>query len=151
MKKTSAPLPDTGLRTSFGTDGAIREADPTKSSIEGMSPYAAWRIGTLFTNGGIKYKDFRNWEKGMNVMRFVGAILRHTFQYVARDRREDHLAAIAWNAMCIMHFEEVGATSGKTFEELDDRPRWGSPRQPCPSLEKTGSLGGKTVRGRPKR
>ena len=123
-EKNASGLPDSGVRTSFGDGMAIREADPNKPAIEGMSPFAAIRLGLLFTKGGIKYKDFRNWEKGMPVTRYVGAILRHTFQYLARDTSEDHLAAIMWNAQCLAHHEAVGTTSGKTFADIDDRPKW---------------------------
>lgn len=112
-----AALPDSGERTSFGDGMAIREADPDKASIEGVSPYAMFRLGRLFTKGGIKYGDFRNWEKGMPMMRCAGAILRHTFQWMMRDESEDHMAAVMWNAQAVMHYEEVKP-------ELDDRPRW---------------------------
>ena len=110
-------LPDSGLRESFGEDGAIREADPTKPSIEGVSPFEMQRLGTLFTAGGEKYGDFRNWEKGMPIMRFYASMLRHLFKWVARDTSEDHMASVMWNAQAIMHFEELRP-------DLDDRPEW---------------------------
>lgn len=125
---TNQKLPDSGTRTSFGEGMAIREADPNKPSVEGISPFAIFRLGTLFTKGGIKYGEFRNWEKGMPVTRMVGAIIRHTFQYLARDESEDHLAAIMWNAQCLIHYESVGGISGKSFKELDDRPVWDKKR-----------------------
>lgn len=117
-------LPDSGTRVRFGKGMAIREADPNKPAVDGISPYAALRLGMHFTRGGVKYKNFRNWELGQPITRYIGAILRHTFLYLARDEREDHIAAIMWNAQCIAHHEEVGTMSGKTFEQIDDRPRW---------------------------
>ena len=39
---------------------------------------------------------------------FVDSMLRHGQQYLAGDRSEDHLAAVAWNAFSLMHFEELG-------------------------------------------
>lgn len=117
-------LPDSGHRHSYGKGLAVREADPNKSSLEGISPFALKRLGMLLTKANAKYGNYRNWEKGMPIMRYVGGILRHTAEYEIGDTSEDHLAAIMWNAMCVMHHEEVGSTSGFTFEELDDRPRW---------------------------
>lgn len=96
---------------------AVREADPDKPAMEGVSPYAMERLGAHLTRGGQKYGDFRNWERGMPITRCIGAVLRHTFQYLRRDDSEDHMAAVMWNAMAILHFEE-------TRPELDDRPDW---------------------------
>lgn len=110
-------LPDSGERESFGEGLAIREADPDKPAVEGISPFMILRLGTHLTNGGKKYGDFRNWEKGMPFTRCIGAIVRHIFQYLARDESEDHLAAVAWNVMALIHYEE-------TKPELDDRPVW---------------------------
>ena len=118
------PLPDSGERTSYGDGKAVREADPDKPAVEGIPPTALLRLGTLFTNGGIKYRDtpegFRNWEKGMPWMRCYGAILRHALQWLLRDQKEDHLAAIAWNALALIHYE-----SYERYAEDDDRPDWG--------------------------
>lgn len=117
-------LPDTGKRIQYGEDGAIREDDPDKALVEGISPYAIMRLGSLFTKGHKKYGDFRNWEKGMPITRYIGAIMRHTALYMMRDTREDHLAAIMWNAAAIIHHEEVGTSTGKSFEDIDDRPKY---------------------------
>lgn len=76
-----------------------------------------FRLGQLFTAGGIKYGDFRNWEKGMPLTRFYEAILRHSFQWMLGDESEDHMAAVMWNAQAIMHLEQ-------TKPSLDDRPDW---------------------------
>lgn len=121
-------LHDNGTREQFGVGMAFREADPVKPACEGISPFALLRLGMHFTRGGVKYKDapggFRNWEAGMPVTRYVGAILRHTIFYLLRDTREDHAAAIMWNAQALMHHEAVGTNSGRSFAEIDDRPRW---------------------------
>lgn len=127
-------LPDSGLRSGFHAGGAVREADPDKPKLEAISPYALNRLGMLLAKADKKYEDAggcRNWEKGMSIMRYVGGILRHAGLYVLRDRREDHPAAIMWNAMCIAHHEEVGAVDHETgeqfsFADLDDRPVWTS-------------------------
>ncbi len=124
LMETKDPLPDGGTRVSFGEGMAVREGDTEKARVDGISPYAMHRLGMLFTRGGIKYKDFRNWEKGMPTTRYIGAIIRHVYKYLARDTTEDHLAAVMWNAAALMHHEAVGTTSGKTFADIDDRPHW---------------------------
>lgn len=112
-------LPDTGHRVQFGEGRAIREADPWKPAMEGISPFMLERLGVLLAKGAQKYGDFRNWERGMPFTRCIGAILRHTAAYMARRTDEDHLAAVVWNAMVLIHYEDVGLGP-----ELDDRPDW---------------------------
>lgn len=111
-------LPDTGSRSGFEVGGAVREDDPDKPAMEGISPFAAVRLGEHLSRGAQKYGDMRNWEKGMPYTRCIGAILRHTFAYLRGGDEEDHLAAIMWNAMALIHYEEVGDP------DLDDRPLW---------------------------
>jgi hypothetical protein len=120
-------LPDSGLRESFGVGLAVREADPNKPALDGISPYAELALGTLMAKAREKYKDaggFRNWEKGIPVMRCVRAIRSHTIAFQLGDEKEDHLAAIMWNAMVLIHYRDGGTASGVTFAELDDRPKW---------------------------
>lgn len=116
-------LPDSGERVSFGEDAAIREGVDEKPAMEGISPYALERVGMHFTRGGKKYGDFRNWEKGMPFSRMVGAILRHTAAYMRRDDSEDHLAAIAWNSLALLHYSSL-----TQYDHFDDRPNWGGVR-----------------------
>lgn len=109
-------LPDSGQRQQFA-GGAIRETEG-KARVDGISPHALLRLGRLFTQGGLKYGDFRNWEKGLPFSTFIGGIFRHLLAYELGDRSEDHLAAIMWNAQALIHFEEQGRA------DLDDRPDW---------------------------
>lgn len=120
-------LPDSGHRTSFGEGMAVREADPMKPALEGISPFALLRLGVLLAKAGEKYPSYKNWEAGMPVSRYIGAIFRHLVSYMAGDTSEDHLAAILWNAAACAHHEVVGSTSGKTFADLDDRSAWANP------------------------
>lgn len=120
-------LPDSGVRESFGEGLAVREADPTKPALAGISPFLELALGELMRKAGEKYKDaggYRNWEKGMPVMRVVDSLKRHLNAFQRGDVTEDHLAAIAWNAMVLIHYRDGGTTTGKGFAELDDRPRW---------------------------
>lgn len=115
----AADLPDSGERETLVDGGAVRES-VDKPAIEGVSPYAMERLGWHFTAGGKKYGDFRNWERGMPMMRMCASLLRHVFLWIRRDDSEDHMAAVMWNAQAIMHYEEVRP-------DLDDRPVWPKP------------------------
>lgn len=89
-------------------EGAARENDDIdKGRPDLISPHGFHRLAVHYARGHEKYKKFgdRNWEKGLSITRCVGSILRHTFKYLAGYHDEDHLAAIAWNAFAIMHFE----------------------------------------------
>ena len=103
---------DSGERREFET-GAVRDVQVSKPRPDLISPYALWRIGVHLAKGAEKYGP-RNWEKGMPFSVFVASLCRHLVQYMMKDRVEDHLAAICFNVMAIMHFEETGR------KELDD-------------------------------
>jgi hypothetical protein len=65
-----------------------------------------------------------NWRKGMPFCRTADSLIRHIFQWLDRDSTEDHLAAIACNAMFLMHYEQA-------HRNLDDRcpPRFETPNR----------------------
>lgn len=114
-------LPDGGSRTSFQQGEAIREGDETRPALEGISPFMLIRLGNLLRRADRKYGDYRNWEKGMPFHRYIGGISRHLALLMLRDESEDHLAAIVWNVMCMIHHQELGQDQ---MQELDDRPVW---------------------------
>jgi hypothetical protein len=117
---------DSGQRQEFAT-GAKRDTQSNKPRYALISPFAMKRLASLLARGAEKY-DERNWEKGMPFSRFMESAMRHLNQYLMKeDPSEDHLAAVLFNIMAIMHFEEVGRT------DLDDLPRWISERtEPSP-------------------
>jgi DNA polymerase-3 subunit alpha len=75
-------------------------------------------FGTMMARGAVKYDEW-NWSKGMNFKRLYESMSRHAMQYYMGDRSEDHLSAVMFNAMAILHFEEIGRE-----EELNDLPKW---------------------------
>lgn len=108
-------LKDGGKRETYNT-GAIREPATGKGAYELMSPFALMRIAKHYENGAKKYAD-RNWEHGIPFGRLIQSATRHLNQWEQGDRSEDHLAAICWNVMAMIHFEEVGMD-----KELNDYP-----------------------------
>lgn len=94
----------TETKDSFVT-GAVRSSSEGRGRPQDISPYAMVRFAALLERGAALYGP-RNYQKGMSLCRTCGAILRHTFQYLAGDRSEDHAAAIMFNAMCLIDTEE---------------------------------------------
>jgi hypothetical protein len=60
-----------------------------------------------------------NWKKGLPLRRYINSMFRHITQYNAGDREEDHLAAIAWNALALAS-SEVLILQGAMSLEMDD-------------------------------
>ena len=58
------------------------------------------RHAELMARGAVKYNR-GNWKKACTeeeLQRFKDSLLRHTMQYLAGEKEEDHLAAILFNA-----------------------------------------------------
>ena len=115
-------LKDSGIREKFST-GAVRDGDAaSKPAYELISPMALKRIAQHYANGAKKYAK-RNWEAGIPMDRTMASLLRHINQYREGLRDEDHLAAIAWNAIALMHYEEMIAR-GLLPKNLMDIPSY---------------------------
>lgn len=117
MKKTilEGKMQDSGERQKFES-GAVRDTTTGKGRFDLISPELYFRISKWAELGATKYSD-RNWEKGMPISRCYDSCMRHLVKYLDGWDDEDHLAAVAWNAMAIMHFE-------KHNPELQDIPSW---------------------------
>ncbi len=112
---------DSGERQEFVT-GAVRDTAEGKPRPDLISPFAEERVGAWLMMGAEKYEE-RNWEEGMPFSRCMASLRRHTMAYQQGKREEDHLAAIIFNAMAIIHYEEM-IERGVLPEELDDMPRY---------------------------
>ena len=88
-----------------------------------ISPFFLRRLGRWLTIGAQKYAK-RNWESGMPLSRCVDSLFRHLTAYMAGERDEDHLAAMACNVMFLIHYEEM-IERGALATELDDLPEYG--------------------------
>lgn len=109
---------DSGQREEYET-GARRDTQEGKPRYDLIPSFALKRLAGLYARGAEKYDD-HNWTKGITFSRMLASLERHLHQFKQGDTDEDHLAAIAWNALGIMHFQEVG------YDELDDLPRFNS-------------------------
>ena len=111
---------DEKTRINFGENSAQREEVTGKGRPDLISPFALMRLGKWTEEGAIKY-GVRNWEDGMPFNRYTQSIMRHLVKWMANDTTEDHLAAIMWNAMGIIHHQELGES-----EKWDDMPKYNS-------------------------
>lgn len=96
---------DSGKRQDFVT-GARRDVQDDKARYDLISPIMLTRLAELMARGAKKYGD-RNWEKGIPLSRYYASLFRHMIQWAEGDTTEDHLAAVCFNAMGIMHTEQL--------------------------------------------
>lgn len=95
--------------------------DSDKNRLELISPFAEWGLGLVLTHGAKKYAP-RNWEKGINFSRVIGAIKRHLN---AIERGEDldpesgmpHADHLFAEAMFLSHFFHLY----EQYKSFDDR------------------------------
>ena len=106
MTMSKYGMTDSGRRQSFGKGMAIRDTADDKPRPDLISPFAEERQGHWLRMGAAKYAE-RNWENGMPFSRCVASLKRHVMKYQQGKRDEDHLAAIMFNAMALIHYEEM--------------------------------------------
>jgi hypothetical protein len=111
-------LQDSGERVTYGDNTATREPARGKGRQDLISPWALNRLARHYENGSEKYSE-RNWEKGMPFSRYTASMFRHVLAWMQKNKSEDHLAAIAWNAFAIMHHQELG--EDKVWDDIPDR------------------------------
>lgn len=94
---------DSGNREEFSS-GAVRDTQDDKPRYDLIPPKGLKRVAELYARGATKYAD-HNWRKGMPSSRFMASMMRHSEQYRAGDRDEDHLAGVIFNALALIEFE----------------------------------------------
>lgn len=119
-------MESSGQERTFST-GAVRDAADKKPMLQLISPYLHFRLGEWlrFACKDRQPKPYppRNWEKGMPFSETIGSIERHIQQYKLGSTAEDHLAAIAFGAMALMHYEEE-IRAGRMDPAIDDMPKY---------------------------
>lgn len=96
---------DSGERQEFDS-GSVRDTQEGKPRYDLIPPAPMKRLAELYARGAEKYGE-HNWTKGQPVSRFQSSLERHYKQWVEGETDEDHLAAVLWNTMAIMHFEDT--------------------------------------------
>lgn len=110
---------DSGQRQEFGT-GAVRDVQQGKGRYDLLPYHAIHRLAKHFENGAIKYGD-DNWRQGIPLRRYLDSMLRHAFKVLAGFQDEDHIAAVIWNACCMLETQEL-IQQGKLSKELNNLP-----------------------------
>ncbi len=105
-------------KQTFST-GAQRDEESEKLRYDLIPVEGLARLAQHYTTGAKHYGE-NNWAKGIPFLRYYSSILRHLFQWRMGDNSEDHLAAIAWGCMSLMHHEEQIA-KGLLPVDLDKR------------------------------
>lgn len=112
-------LPDSGTRNVYST-GAQRDNREGKGRYDLISPYALRLLAIRLEEGAKKYEE-RNWEKGMDVGRYLDALQRHAGQLMMGDNSEDHVGAMLFNVMALAHTLEM-IRLGRLDPSLDNLP-----------------------------
>lgn len=94
-------IKDSGERTTFDS-GAQRDRGGEKSRPDLISPFFAERLGWHMMRGARKYQAW-NYCKGMPNSEYWASLNRHVQCAAMGMTDEDHLAAIAFNVMGLMH------------------------------------------------
>lgn len=107
----------TGAKKATFKSGAQRDVRGGKPRPDLVSPFMMMRLGEHMRKGAEKYSE-HNWAKGMPYSVYVEGMYRHLLQYQMGDVKEDHLSALIFNAMAIIHYEETG------MSYLNNLPRY---------------------------
>jgi hypothetical protein len=112
-------IKDSGTRSEFFT-GAVRDCQENKGRMDLLPVRAIIELAKHFEAGSNKYGD-RNWEKGINLSRYMDSALRHAMKFLRGDRDEPHLEAACWNLMCCLDTMKR-IEEGLLPKELNDIP-----------------------------
>lgn len=91
-------------KTRAFVSGSIRDSAEGKPRMELLPFDLLERVAVWYALGAEKYGD-NNWRKGQQQSAVLGSLLRHISKYMRGMTDEDHLAAIVWNALCLMNVE----------------------------------------------
>lgn len=118
-------LPKTGEQKVWES-GAGKEDSQGRGRYDLVSTYGLRRLAKRYEDGAQKYAE-RNWEQGIPYMKLVDSMKRHLDQWIEHEDSEDHLAAVAFWAFALMHYEDLNMT------EIDDRPIYRTNPEPTDS------------------
>jgi hypothetical protein len=101
------------------TTGSKRGSQEGKTRYDLIDPYFLKELGDLMHRGEKIYGE-NNWKLGQPISRTYASLLRHTVELVLYPKdEENHLAAIAYNTMVIIHHIRAIA-EGELPSELAD-------------------------------
>ena len=86
--------------------GSFRERTPGRGIYACMPMCGLKRLAQRYEYGKLKYGKADAYKDGLPVQDSIDSMFRHLVSYLEGDNSEDHMAAIAWGALCVMHVEE---------------------------------------------
>lgn len=104
MSKDKFITKDSGERQEFPT-GSRRDSQKGKPRYDLIPVDPLTRLAHLYARGAEKYDD-NNWMKGQPMSRVYASLFRHMIAWRQGDKTEDHLAAVCFNAMALMYYED---------------------------------------------
>ena len=87
--------------------GATRSTGVVGMAYHLISTWGLRRLAKRYALGAVTH-GARNWEDGIPVGDTIDHMIGHLMLYLQGDRIDDHMAAIAWGAFAIMHYEDTG-------------------------------------------
>lgn len=97
--------------------GGIRQSALGKGTFKYIPTVALRRLSHRYQYGEIKYGATDNFKKGLPISDCWDSAMRHMVAYLEGDNSEDHMAAVIWNACCIMEME----CNNRNFVDIDSR------------------------------
>lgn len=85
--------------------GAVRDTAEGKPRMGLLPLDLLRRVAMHYTKGADKY-EADNWRLGQPKDTTMDSLLRHLYAYRAGMDDEDHLSAVIWNALSMMHVDE---------------------------------------------
>jgi hypothetical protein len=108
MKHKYSSVTTSGNGMHVNENGGSRDSADDKLDYTLLPIPALNRITQHYVNGLKKYGR-NNWHKlstPEDIERYKQSMFRHLIQYLEGKDNEDHLAAVVWNAMALLYFEE---------------------------------------------
>lgn len=79
-----------------------------QARYDSISPIALRRLAETHYEGDFVYGRY-NWRKGLPISDTLNHCIKHLFEYLAGDKKEDHLSHALWGVAAAMHYEETFA------------------------------------------
>lgn len=109
-----AELKTSGQQRQFNS-GSVRDSEEGKAAMELLPFDLLMRVAVWYKMGADKY-GVDNWRLGQPQRKVVGSLLRHLTKYMMGQDDEDHLAAVVWNALCLMHVDQYFRDNSDLFD-----------------------------------
>lgn len=95
---------DPGVQSHSG--GSFRDRSQLKGLFAAQPANAVIRVAERYAYGKWKYGKSDAYKDGLPCSDCIDSVLRHIWEYMDGDNKEDHLAAAVWGLQAVMYYEE---------------------------------------------